>query len=143
MKPVIVTRIIDKSKNDVWNAITNHSQMIQWFFDNIPHFKPEVGFTTEFNVNSGERNFLHVWRVTEVSSQNKIVCEWKYPEYVDESLWVTFELKEISTNSTEFKVKALGIEHFEKFNIPEFKRESCEGGWNYFSDSLKVFCSNN
>ncbi|OSY87506.1 hypothetical protein WH52_11625 [Tenacibaculum holothuriorum] len=139
MKPVIVTRIINKSKSEVWNTITNHSKMIQWFFNNIPDFKPEVGFTTEFNVNSGERNFLHVWRVTEVNPQNKIVCEWKYPEYVDKSLWVTFELKKISTNSTEFKVEALGIEYFESFNIPEFKRESCEGGWSYFSDNLKSY----
>ena len=140
MKSVVVTKTINKPKSEVWNAVINHSQMIQWFFDDIPDFKPEVGFTTEFNVSSGERNFLHVWRVTEVEHQHKIVCEWKYPEYVDESLWVTFELKELSANSTEFKVEALGIEHFENFNIPEFKRESCEGGWNYFAEELRVFC---
>ncbi len=48
--------------------------MRKWYFENIPAFKPEVGFETQFNVQSEERNFLHKWKVTEVqpSENDKI-----------------------------------------------------------------------
>ena len=139
MEPIIVTKIINASVNEVWKAITNHSLMIEWFFENIPAFEPVVGFTTKFNVQSEERNFLHVWKVVEVIEKQKIVCEWKYPEYVDASMFVTFELKSISDSKTDFTITALGIEHFSGMNIPEFTRESCKGGWEYFSNRLQQF----
>ncbi|MEY8860394.1 SRPBCC family protein [Tenacibaculum singaporense] len=139
MKPIVVTKVINTSIDKVWEAITTHSLMLEWFFDNIPAFEPIVGFTTEFNVQSEERNFLHVWKVVSVVEKEKIVCEWKYPEYVDESLLVTFEVKYLSEEKTQFSVIALGIEHFSNTNISQFTRESCKGGWEYFSNQLQQF----
>lgn len=139
MKPVIVTIDINKSKKVVWNAITNHSQMIQWFFNNIPSFEPKVGFKTEFNVVSNERNFLHLWKVVDVKPREKIICEWQYPEYSKEKLLVTFKIEEISESNINFSVVAFGIEYFEDFKIPEFSRESCLEGWGYFTKELKSF----
>ena len=53
--------------------------MIKWFFDNIPEFKPEVGFETQFNVNTGERDFHHVWTITEAIPGQKIGLYPSFP----------------------------------------------------------------
>ena len=52
--------------------------MRKWYFENIPSFKPEVGFKTQFNVQSQHRNFLHIWKVTEVVPKKMITYNWKY-----------------------------------------------------------------
>lgn len=103
--------------------------MKNWYFHNIPDFKPEVGFKTQFNVRSGERNFLHKWNVVEVVENEKIVYNWQYEEY-DGSGDVSFELFEVN-GFVRLEVKVVVLEDFPD-NIPEFKRESCMGGWNYF-----------
>nr|WP_290683055.1 SRPBCC domain-containing protein [Kordia sp.] len=61
--------------------------------------------------------------------QQKIVYNWKYQDLEGDS-FVSFELKELS-NEVLLMVTATVIEDFSD-EIPEFKRESCVGGWNYF-----------
>lgn len=39
--PIVVEQAFNVSKETVWKAITEHDQMIQWFFDNIPEFSRE------------------------------------------------------------------------------------------------------
>lgn len=111
--------------------------MIQWFFDNIPDFKPEVGFKTQFNVQAPSRDFLHLWEVIEVIPNKKIVTNWKY-EGLEGNSFVIFELSEID-KQTKFIVTTTVMEDFDG-SIPEFKRESCFDGWNYFiKERLKAF----
>ena len=136
-KPVKVENIFDGSINEVWKAITEHDQMVQWFFDNLPDFKPEPGFRTQFNVKAPSRDFLHLWEVTEVKQYKKIVTNWKYEGIQGESL-VTFQL-EAQDNKTKLTVSTKVVEDFDD-NIPEFKRESCLKGWNYFiNNRLNTF----
>ena len=52
--------------------------MKEWFFGNIPDFKPEVGFKTQFNVNVPRRDFMHLWEVTKVIPNKMIVTNWKF-----------------------------------------------------------------
>ncbi|MEM6686139.1 MAG: SRPBCC domain-containing protein [Bacteroidota bacterium] len=127
--PVIVSQNFSKSIATVWNAITDVDQMRQWFFDNIPDFKAEVGFQTQFNVKAPSRDFMHLWAITEVIPQQKIVYNWKYEDLTGDS-FVTFELEE-NNNLTKLTVTANVTEDFSD-DIPEFTRESCLGGWNYF-----------
>jgi len=137
MDDVIVKQQFSVSVHVLWNAITEQNQMIQWFFDNIPEFKPEVGFSTEFLIENEGRKFTHLWKIIEVVSNNKIVYNWRYEEYKGESL-VTFELREneygsllILTNKWIGKLPQ---------NIPEFIRKSCLGGWQYFiNERLKEY----
>ena len=107
--------------------------MKQWFFDNIPDFKAEVGFKTEFIVATENRMFPHVWEITEVIPQQKIVYNWTYKNFQGNS-YVTFELSETGDNQTLLSLTTKVIEDFSD-DIPEFKRESCLGGWNYFIKS--------
>lgn len=139
MKPVIVSKIIDKDVKTIWSAITELDQMVLWFFNNIPEFKAQVGFKTWFVVANEGRTFYHLWEVVQVVEKQSIAVEWTYPDYIKEPFLVTFELESITQNQTQFTVTAKGIEQFENFNIPEFTRESCKGGWEYFTTQLKNY----
>jgi uncharacterized protein YndB with AHSA1/START domain len=128
-EPIITEQTFSASIETVWNAITEIDQMRQWYFDNIPAFEPEVGFETQFNVQSQERNFLHMWNVTEVVPQKKITYDWKFEEYPGESTAV-FELFE-QDGSTKLRLTVLIKESFPE-DIPEFTAESCIAGWDFF-----------
>lgn len=135
--PIIVKQNFHSPLEIVWKSITELEKMHQWYFENIPSFKPEVGFKTQFNIKSGERNFLHKWEVLEVIPNKLIKYNWKYENYPGDSN-VTFELLE-ENNKTKLKLTVEVLEDFPQ-NIPEFKRESCIGGWEYFiKDRLKKY----
>jgi len=134
---VIVEETFNTSKENIWKAITNLDEMKQWFFNTIPNFKPAVGFKTEFNVNSGTRDFMHVWKIIEVIPAKKITYDWSYKKYKGRGL-VTFELCN-KNNQTKLVLTNMVIEDFPD-EIPEFKRESCVGGWKFFiNQNLKDY----
>jgi uncharacterized protein YndB with AHSA1/START domain len=136
-EPIVVEQTFNTSINNVWNAITKVDQMRKWFFENIESFKPEVGFKTQFSVQSQDRSFLHLWKLTEVIHMKKIVYNWKYGSYSGNS-FVTFELFE-QENQTKLRLTHEVIESFPK-DIPEFSRDSGIEGWNYFiRNRLKEF----
>lgn len=137
--PIIIEERFNASAETVWNAITRHDHMIQWFFDNIPDFKAEVGFKTRFNIVSGDRNFLHIWKVTEVEPLKKIVYNWTFEGY-EGSADLSMELFE-ENEHTRLVVTDTVLESFPQ-DIPEFKRESGVAGWQYFiNERLKNFLS--
>ncbi|WP_338733969.1 SRPBCC family protein [Mangrovimonas cancribranchiae] len=138
---VIVIQTFHLPKAVVWKAITNHNHMVEWFFHNIPDFKAEVGFKTAFNVKAPSRDFMHLWEIKEVLPEEKIVYNWKYKGFEGDS-FVIFKLKEADGNS-QLTVTTKVVKDFDD-TIPEFKRESCEQGWNYFiKDSLVSYLEEN
>lgn len=70
-EPVIVEQLFNKSIIEVWSAITEAEQMRQWFFENIPAFEAKEGFEISFNVQANGRDYLHLWKITEVIPQKK------------------------------------------------------------------------
>ncbi|TKG93684.1 SRPBCC domain-containing protein [Puteibacter caeruleilacunae] len=127
--PIIVEHSSNKDIETVWAAITERDQMVQWFFENIEAFEPRMDFTTSFDVQSGDRNFNHQWRILEVIPFQKIVYHWSYAEYPGEGR-VTFELLP-QGEKTLIRLTNTGLDSFPA-DLPEFTRESCLGGWNYF-----------
>lgn len=127
--PVIVEQTFNVTPKVIWEAITELNKMKLWYFDNIPDFKPIVGFKTEFDVTSDTRNFHHIWTISEVIPYKKIVYKWQFSEYEGES-FSHFEIEEL-VNQTKLKLTSTVAKDFSD-EIPEFKRESCLGGWNYF-----------
>jgi len=124
----------------VWSAITELNQMKQWFFENIPSFKPEVGFDTGFIVENEGRVFPHLWKITEVAAPKKITYSWSYEGYPGKA-FVTFELDEIN-NGTKLTLTNSVTESFPE-DIPEFTLESCRAGWIYFiQQRLKAYLEN-
>ena len=127
--PIIVEEHFPVSVEDVWNAITQLDQMKQWFFENIPAFEAKVGFETEFVVQVEDRVFPHLWKITEVIYQKKITYNWKYRGYEGDSL-VHFELLE-SESGTLLRLTTEILEDFQS-EVPEFSKENCYNGWNFF-----------
>jgi len=134
---IVIEQSFKASVSEVWDAISEIDQMRQWFFENIESFNAEVGFETQFNVKSEGRNFLHLWKLTEVIPLKKIVYLWKYEGYEGES-FVCFELFE-ENSLTRLRVSHVGVGSFSQ-SIPEFSSESCRQGWQYFiNNRLKAF----
>ena len=127
--PIVVEQTFQVSKETMWSAITELNQMRQWFFDNLEAFEPRIGFETKFVIENEGRTFPHLWRIIEVEPCKKITYNWKYEGYAGDSE-VTFELNE-QENGTTLKLTQQVFISFPQ-NIPEFTRESCLGGWNYF-----------
>lgn len=127
--PVIVEDIFDAPIKKVWKAITDIGEMRLWYFENIDSFKAEIGSKSTFQVKSEERVFTHIWQIVEVEAPKKIIYNWKYKEYQGDS-FVSFELFEVD-GKTKLVLTATVVEDFQD-DIPEFERESCLKGWEYF-----------
>ena len=135
--PVIIIHHFDTSPSTLWEAITERDLMVEWFFNNIPSFEARVGFKTNFIVENEGRVFPHFWEIIEVIPGVKIVYDWRYAGYIGSSI-VTFEIEEKKKGCTLFVTHA-NIDPYDQ-SIPEFTRESCEGGWEYFiKDRLSNF----
>ncbi|WP_027391758.1 SRPBCC family protein [Aquimarina latercula] len=128
-EPIIIEEYYNVPENKVWRAITGVKEMKFWFFDAIRSFKPEVGFKTQFLVRVEDRNYTHCWEITEVILNKKITYTWSYVEYPGDA-FVTFELYK-EDNRTRLKLSLVVTEDFPS-NVPEFTRDSCIAGWNYF-----------
>jgi uncharacterized protein YndB with AHSA1/START domain len=128
-QPIIVEEFFKVSAETLWKAITELKQMKQWFFENIEAFEPKVGFETRFIVENEGRVFPHLWKITEVEPLKKITYNWKYEGYKGDS-FLTFEIIKEEKN-TKLKLVHTVSEDFPQ-DIPEFKRESCVSGWDYF-----------
>jgi uncharacterized protein YndB with AHSA1/START domain len=126
-EPVIIERTFNASVDKVWKAITDKDQMKQWYFDTIDDFKPEVGFQTQFKVRNGNKDYLHIWKVTEVETGKRISYEWKFGGYPGNSL-VTFELVAFG-KKTKLKLTHQGIETFLPDRNPTLARENFVEGW--------------
>ena len=135
--PIIIKVIYSASAENVWEAITQLEKMQKWFFPNIGSFQPEVGFETSFAVQSGEQIFTHLWKIKEVIPSKKISYNWSYKEYSGDG-YVEFEIIE-KEEGTQLRLTNIVTEDY-PYDVPEFQRESCIGGWNYFlGERLKAF----
>ena len=73
MARLIIEESFKARVETVWKAITDKDQMRQWYFEMLESFRPEVGFKTQFNVEHGGKNYLHLWEVTEACPGEKSV----------------------------------------------------------------------
>lgn len=136
-EPIVVEQTFNRSCDKVWKAITEADEMRQWFFDNIPAFKAEAGFETQFTVHNEGRDFLHLWKVTDVVPGKKLEYDWRFEGYAGDG-FSRFELFE-QADSTKLRLTFQARESFPQ-DVPEFKRESGVAGWDYFiRTSLKAY----
>jgi uncharacterized protein YndB with AHSA1/START domain len=136
-KPIVVKQKYQSNVESIWDAITRVEKMRMWLFEQIESFEPEVGFETQFDVRVNNTIFPHYWKVIEVENQKKIGYKWEYPGFRGKGM-VLFELKQIS-GKAKLTVTFTTVDDFTD-DIPEFRRESCQAGWEYFiQKSLKEF----
>jgi uncharacterized protein YndB with AHSA1/START domain len=135
--PIVVEQTFNAPTAVVWRAITDPGQMRQWYFEPIVNFKPELGFESQFNVRCEERDFLHLWKVTDVVHKKRLAYRWRYDGYAGDST-VVWELSE-TPNGTRLLFTHVIHESFPQ-DDPMFSRESGQAGWDYFvRERLKAF----
>ena len=130
-EPLEFKRTYKVSPIQLWTAITRHDQMVQWYFDNFPDFKAEVGFTTKFDVQAPSQVFVHNWHVTEVITEKRIVYEWTFDDIPGRGS-TTWEVHPDGDGSALILTDRIHEDYPQ--DVPEFKRESAVGGWTYFLD---------
>ena len=91
-QPFVIERSYNAPVEKVWDAITDKSQMKQWYFD-LDDFKPEVGFEFRFDGGSDDKIYHHICKIVEVVPNKKLKYSWKYEGFEGMS-YVTFELFE-------------------------------------------------
>ncbi|GAB2789046.1 hypothetical protein GCM10027275_37480 [Rhabdobacter roseus] len=135
-EPLILERRYRAPIEKVWQALTDHEQMKQWYFD-LPEFKPEVGFAFRFEGGKDGNKYLHLCEVTEVVVGQKLTYSWRYDGYAGNS-FVTFELFD-EGEYTRLVLTHAGLETFPLSN-PDLARGNFEAGWNeIIGTSLKEF----
>ena len=128
-QPIVVEQLFSVQPNVVWQAVTKPELMRRWYFAPIEDFRAEVGFETEFDIETGGRVFRHEWRVTGVVPGESITYEWRYRGFpgLGSTEWKLFGTRD----GTRLRLLCSGIESFPQ-DIPEFSVESCTAGWQYF-----------
>jgi len=135
--PIVVEEIYPVAPAVVWQALTDPTQMSQWFFEPIESFRPEVGFETRFTVRAFEKDFVHLWKVTEVVPLHRLAYTFDYEGYHGDA-GVTWELEEVA-DGTRLTLTHRGVESYPR-DEPAFEREAGVAGWTYFlRESLKGF----
>lgn len=127
--PIIIKEDFDCNRKTLWEAITDLKYMKHWYFDQIEKFEAEVGFKTQFVVTVEDRTYTHMWEIIEVTPFQKITYTWQFQEHPG----ISTSAFEVIENKNGVSL-VLTIEVLENFpdNIPEFRRESCIAGWEYF-----------
>ncbi len=128
---IIISKLFDAPKEQIWKALTEKERMKQWYFD-LKEFKPEVGFEFEFYGGTEERQYLHRCKIVEVIPEQKLSYSWRYEGYQGDSL-VSFELKP-EDGKTRVTVTHSGTESFPK-DDPNFARTSFTAGWTYIIET--------
>ncbi|TSD67358.1 SRPBCC domain-containing protein [Inquilinus sp. KBS0705] len=136
-KPLIVERTLNASADRIWQALTDNSQMKQWYFQ-LEHFEACVGFEFSFNGQGAKgEQYVHNCRVTAVEPEKKLSYTWKYESYPGESE-VSFELFP-QGDETLVRITHTGLETFPQ-DSPDFGPASFNKGWNHILGiSLKDF----
>ena len=84
------------------------------------------------------KDYLHIWKITEVKPLKKISYEWKFGGFPGNSL-VTFELSALG-KKTKLKLTHKGIETFLPDANPPLARKNFVAGWTaLIGDLLKKF----
>lgn len=136
-KPIVVSKEINCTQEKAWSALTILDEMKKWYFDQIVAFEAKVGFATQFVIHNEGRTFTHKWKVVDLKPEESISCSWQYDEYKGISK-ATFRVEKIK-QGVSVTVTCTGLETFPQ-DVPEFKSESCRGGWEYFLNRLKDYC---
>jgi len=132
--PMVIERTFEAPVDRVWRALTDPAQMRVWYFPMMEDFRAEVGFETRFNVHHEGRDFLHIWKVTEVVPGKKISYEWRFGGYPGHSL-LTWELFG-QMGMTWVRLTHAGLGSFRGDLYPELFRDNFVQGWTRYMCDL-------
>ncbi|MBP7556083.1 MAG: SRPBCC domain-containing protein [Chitinophagaceae bacterium] len=124
--PFTIERLINAPVKKVWDALTDKTQMKEWYFD-LSEFRAEPGFEFSF-YGQGQKgeHYLHLCKVLTAEPLKKLSYSWQYKDLPGYSV-VTFELQP-EGDRTRVKLTHEGLDSFPTGN-PDFAPESFARGW--------------
>jgi len=129
-EPLIIEKTYNSPIAKVWEAITDHSKMKEWYFK-MDDFKPEVGFEFTFvGTGSDGVKYVHLCKITEVIPYEKLSHTWTCKDIAGKST-VTWELFD-EDGKTRLKLTHTGLETFPQ-DKPTFGKDSFTKGWTYIT----------
>ncbi len=134
---VVIKQKVNAPVEKVWKALTDKTQMKEWYFD-IPDF--ELGTHKEFNFfePGGEKRYHHRCEILELVPNVKFKHTWTYPEFSHDKTIVKWELEK-DGEQTVIRITHKGLENFSHLG-KDFQKESFENGWTeILGKSLKDF----
>lgn len=139
--PIIIERIFNAPVDKVWAALTDKTQMKEWYFD-LAEFKAEPGFEFQFYGEGKEgEKYLHLCTVQEAVANKKLSYTWRYDGYEGNSL-VSFELFS-EGDKTKLVLTHSGLETLPA-TTNDFAKENFVEGWTHIINiSLKDYLEKN
>lgn len=67
-KPLIIERKLNAPAHQIWQALTDNTQMSEWYF-RLDKFEPRVGFEFSFTAGAADKQYVHLCRVTAVDPE--------------------------------------------------------------------------
>ena len=137
---VVIKQRVNAPIAKVWSALTDSSQMKNWYFD-IPDFELKEGNAFNFYEPGDERKFHHHCEIAEVVPQEKLKHSWTYPDISKEKTIVKWELQP-ENDGTVITLTHKGLENFHHLG-EDFYPESFKKGWEeIIGSSLKNYVEN-
>jgi uncharacterized protein YndB with AHSA1/START domain len=139
-EPFVIERTFNAPVEKVWKAITDKSQMKEWYFD-LAEFRAEPGFEFSFTGTDHDgKEWLHLCRVVEVIENRKLSHTWRYKDQPGDST-VTWELFD-ENGRTRVRLTHAGLETFPP--IKSMAKENFVQGWTEIvGTSLKNYLEKN
>jgi len=133
---VTVSIKINQTADKIWQALTNKTQMKEWYFD-IPDFELKENAIFNFYEPGGKNEFHHQCKILEILPNKKFSHTWTHPNKSKGESIVTWLLEE-NNNTTTVTVNHEGIESFADAG-PAFVKENYQMGWTGLSYKLKNY----
>jgi uncharacterized protein YndB with AHSA1/START domain len=129
---------IEASPTEVWAALTDLSQVQEWFFPEIGALEPRIGFEHQFAVEVGGQSINHSLLVRQVVQDRRLVLHWGYPDHVPGRADVSWDLSaEGGSTRVRFHQRPDAFFFFYQSGDGLFSRKAAVAGWNHFLDALK------
>ena len=128
--PVALQRVYEAPIAKVWEAITDKSQLKQWYFDFSEQFELEVGHVFDWWAGPPDgKQWHHRGEITEVVPQKKLAHTWEFPGYVGKAklLW---ELTAVDANHTRLDFRFDILVPFDP-KEDALRRKHFVEGWNH------------
>lgn len=128
---LVFERVYNASAERIWEALTDPSQMKQWYFD-LPGFRAEPGYRFQFEAGPPGKDYLHLCEVKEAAPNKRLAYSWRYDGYPGDSL-VRFELMK-EGDKTRLRLTHSGLESFQAAQNPDLDAKNFEMGWTSILD---------
>lgn len=127
MATVSVSKKLHAPIQQVWAALTDPSQMKQWYF-HVRDYEPKVGNVFTFYEKETGGTFLHRCEILAVEPPRLFEHTWEHPSHSKGVSKVRWELKEETGGGCTLTLTHTGLENFADAG-PEFAPENYEMGW--------------